>query len=456
VVAVQSRARWSCSCVYRLPLASPKAGLKASSRANFCARSKQMFFILLGIKTIRNGAYTKSRTPPAADLQLFSGTGLTPREEWDNYAPTIAPSERAGRRDRTDTASHSEHHQHSHARYNGAYRTVGFYRRWRPQALDLWPLTCSRPCGPFAHSLQNDSAMNSSYQHEQFAFSSPLATVSTFCCKYPRDQRGYDHDNSTHAILFVRSGVFGRAVGSHREIADPTLVLFADPETTYRYFHPADCGDDCIIIRPKMSVLSGYSDGTYSSIQSCFARTSALVPPRSGLLVSELVRLLSLSEPILCVEEIVLDILQDLARRIAGDGMPSADLAKDLSRTHQRDLTEDIKTLIIQRFPEAPKLNELALMLNHSPSYICRIFASECGISLRKYITRLRLRAATNLIEQGAPNLSTVGLECGFYDQSHFTREFVRFHRVTPAAYRRSLSAIGQKRTRQRHRTSLG
>ena len=281
--------------------------------------------------------------------------------------------------------------------------------------------------------------MNSAFQREQLVFTSPLATVSTFRCKHPRDRTGYDQNNPTHAILFVRSGAFGRIAGSVREIADPTLVLFAQPETTYRYFHPADCGDDCIIIRPSLAALSRIPEGALSSIQSCFARTSALVSPRSGLLVSELLQRLRLAEPSICIEEILLQIIHDLGCQIPDRAFHRGHHDKILSRRHRRDLAEDIKLLVVQMFPESPGLNDLSLTLDHSPNYISRVFASECGISLRQYITRLRLRTATTMIEQGISNLSTIGVECGFYDQSHFTREFVKFYKISPASYRRTL-----------------
>lgn len=300
-----------------------------------------------------------------------------------------------------------------------------------------------------------DLLMNGAYLREQLIFSSAIANVSTLCCNHPRDLRGYAQDNSTHAILFVRSGVFARMTGTVREIVDSTQVLFAKPETTYRYFHPADCGDNCVVIRPSLSALSSASDEILQSIQACFARTSMLVSPQSALLLSELLQLLNSSEPMICIEESLLNILQELSRQISDPSSRGASLTEGQSATHPRDLTEYVKTLVIRTFPNPPSLNQMAGILNHSPAYISRTFSNQCGISIRKYITRLRLRTATTLMEQGSLNLSAVGTDCGFYDQSHFTREFARFYGISPSAYRRNLIALGQKRTRQYHSSSL-
>jgi len=297
--------------------------------------------------------------------------------------------------------------------------------------------------------------VNGAYLRDQLVFTSAIANVSTHCCTHPRDRRGYEYESPTHAIQFVRSGVFGRVAGSVREIADPTVVLFSKPRTTYRYFHPADGGDNCVIIRPSLPTLSRLLDGMFPSILDCFSHTSTRVSPRCGLLVSELLQQLSCSDSMICVEETLLHLVQELVRQISNKS--SQDLRPPMrqSRRHRRDLTEDVKTLVIRTFPKPPSLGQLAITLNHSPAYISRIFSSECGISIRKYITHLRLRAATTLMEQGNLDLSAVGTDCGFYDQSHFTREFVRFYGISPSVYRRNLAAVGQNRTRQYNLSSL-
>ncbi|WP_417347254.1 helix-turn-helix domain-containing protein [Ferrimonas sp.] len=46
---------------------------------------------------------------------------------------------------------------------------------------------------------------------------------------------------------------------------------------------------------------------------------------------------------------------------------------------------------------------------------------------------------ATGLIRLGLPPLK-VGLDCGFYDQSHFSRHFKRVVGVPPGVYARSWS----------------
>jgi AraC-like DNA-binding protein len=52
------------------------------------------------------------------------------------------------------------------------------------------------------------------------------------------------------------------------------------------------------------------------------------------------------------------------------------------------------------------------------------------------YLNAVRVSEAQKRIRLGMP-LATVALECGFADQSHFTRRFKGSVGVTPAAWRR-------------------
>jgi AraC family transcriptional regulator len=88
------------------------------------------------------------------------------------------------------------------------------------------------------------------------------------------------------------------------------------------------------------------------------------------------------------------------------------------------------------RFREAPQLGEIARAVDVHPVRLARAFRSHHGVSIGRYVRRLRLDwAAVQLAATGVP-LSVVALRAGFADQSHFTRAFRRQHGVTPQRYR--------------------
>ena len=49
----------------------------------------------------------------------------------------------------------------------------------------------------------------------------------------------------------------------------------------------------------------------------------------------------------------------------------------------------------------------------------------------------IRINAAIRLLTSTNKLLAEIAHDCGFYDQSHFTRAFIRERGVTPGAYRR-------------------
>lgn len=88
-------------------------------------------------------------------------------------------------------------------------------------------------------------------------------------------------------------------------------------------------------------------------------------------------------------------------------------------------------------YAEAIRIKELGRLMGLSVSAFERKFKKHFRMSPTEYIRRVRLHeACRSLIHTSAP-ISVIAQECGFSDQSHFTREFVRVMRTTPAVYRR-------------------
>jgi transcriptional regulator GlxA family with amidase domain len=54
-----------------------------------------------------------------------------------------------------------------------------------------------------------------------------------------------------------------------------------------------------------------------------------------------------------------------------------------------------------------------------------------------QYIREVRVGVARHLLETSNQSLTNIAVQCGFYDQSHFTRQFKASTGITPLDYRR-------------------
>lgn len=88
---------------------------------------------------------------------------------------------------------------------------------------------------------------------------------------------------------------------------------------------------------------------------------------------------------------------------------------------------------------EGWKLADLAQSLDIHPVHLSRHFSKYFGMSLGDYIRTVKIQQALALLPNAALSLTDISFECGFADQSHFTRSFKSLYHVTPLHYRKFL-----------------
>lgn len=104
--------------------------------------------------------------------------------------------------------------------------------------------------------------------------------------------------------------------------------------------------------------------------------------------------------------------------------------------------------LIHQQFAEKLSLRVIADVVQIHPSHLARTFRKFHRCSIGEYVRRLRIEYAAQELRKSASSLSDISLAAGFSDQSHFTHEFKRQLRTTPARYKKlqSCNALTKKR----------
>jgi AraC family transcriptional regulator len=95
--------------------------------------------------------------------------------------------------------------------------------------------------------------------------------------------------------------------------------------------------------------------------------------------------------------------------------------------------------LLLMHLAGAPVLVEIAQACRLSLSHFKRAFRRSTGMPPYRWLTERRIEHSKQLLAQSPPRaLADIALECGFSDQSHFTRTFARLAGATPGTWRRA------------------
>jgi len=87
-------------------------------------------------------------------------------------------------------------------------------------------------------------------------------------------------------------------------------------------------------------------------------------------------------------------------------------------------------------------VRDVAHSIGCSERHLIASFRASAGVTPKTAARRLRYEQARRRLDSGPASLADIAAACGYSDQSHMTREFVRFGGQTPAAYRK-LGAVG-------------
>ena len=94
---------------------------------------------------------------------------------------------------------------------------------------------------------------------------------------------------------------------------------------------------------------------------------------------------------------------------------------------------------------EAPsakyEIDELSNTLGLHPVYFVRKFKERTGINFSEFVINQRLSAAIQQMHDKQKKLhSTIAVEAGFYDQSHFIKRFREKFHLTPSQYQKMIT----------------
>jgi AraC family transcriptional regulator len=129
----------------------------------------------------------------------------------------------------------------------------------------------------------------------------------------------------------------------------------------------------------------------------------------------------------LCVDALAVMLLADAARLRSHDG----------NGNRMPGWLKVARDILHDRWRNGIGVSEIAAAVGVHPVHCTRMFRRYYGQSVGTYVRKLRLDWAMRELEQLERPISTVAVDAGFSDQSHFTRECKRHFGFTPAEYRK-------------------
>jgi two-component system response regulator YesN len=104
--------------------------------------------------------------------------------------------------------------------------------------------------------------------------------------------------------------------------------------------------------------------------------------------------------------------------------------------THVRRILDVVE----QSYAERITLNSLGKMIDRQSAYLGHLFRKEVGMTVRQWVTQVRLEHAAVLIREGV-KIEAVSLIVGYRSKKNFYRQFRRRYATTPLEYGRMAQA---------------
>ncbi len=133
----------------------------------------------------------------------------------------------------------------------------------------------------------------------------------------------------------------------------------------------------------------------------------------------------------------------------------SRDLATPADQGQSLNPMAEALDALTNDFAEPLRVMELAAKSGLSVSQFERKIREMSGLSPRQLLTKARIEAAAMALRQSAIPLRDLAIECGFYDQASFSRQFREATGTSPGEYRKAFQRDGQAQGEKKSYKSL-
>jgi AraC family transcriptional regulator len=246
------------------------------------------------------------------------------------------------------------------------------------------------------------------------------------------------HDAAEHfRVNIVERGCFRLKYGRREWTLGEGSIFLSRPGDEYRYSHLRHVEHDaCLVVE-----FSGSLAGQLADI---FTGLALVLPATNRLAFSHLqLSLLTSDDLEMSLDSVACELVD--AARDAGDDRHRLYRSEQLRWYAQR--IRAARELMDADPTAQHSLGHLSSAVSMSPFRFARLFRELIGMPPHKYLVRLRLLRAQNLLQSGMP-VTEVCYAAGFNNLSHFIRTFHRYFGVVPSSLKTS-NVMGRTRRLQ-------
>ncbi len=224
-------------------------------------------------------------------------------------------------------------------------------------------------------------------------------------------------------------------------VVDANTVMLTSPSMSYRTAHPFGSGDrgSCLVLRPNVlrEIVGRYDPERIERDPETFRfpAAHAICSPKGYLLQRLLFELLRRPNgaDLMRIEETSLSLAEAAIRESFLRVEPPESPVRAATARRHREFVEAAKGMLAERFREPLRLDDLAGRLNVSSCHLARLFKRETGLPIHRYLNRLRLRSALEVLPECGRDLTNLAFNLGFSSHSHFSASFGQEFGVTPS-----------------------
>jgi two-component system response regulator YesN len=110
-------------------------------------------------------------------------------------------------------------------------------------------------------------------------------------------------------------------------------------------------------------------------------------------------------------------------------------VSEEIGRKSWAHMTK-MRDYVQKHFTERVSAVEVATAAGLSVSRALHLFRKECGMSLSAFIAQRRVEFAKYLLSHTSRSIAAIASDCGFFDQSHFSKTFASLEGIPPLRYR--------------------